>query len=148
MLMPDAYSARPEAYTAFQWRCVVCGSNREHLESSRPTGQPGSKYPGRYQLMVAWGWDSERLRHTLPLAFHAGKCWLVLDAIERERDDLLWLSDNVSDVNRYIVNNFAKPSTPGRRGVIERYDWPVDLLWTHEILTAIGSPLITAGVTS
>jgi len=142
MLMPDAYSADPEAFTAFQWRCAVCGDNRQHVEKARPGPRDGTPYPGRHHLMVAWGWDAEGRRHTLPLAVHAGRCWDALDDIEAQRDDLVWLSVNATDVNRYATNNLATPTTPGRRGVLELNEWPVDLLWTHEILAAIDSPLI------
>jgi hypothetical protein len=128
VLVINHYDAEPTAMNVPYVRCVVCG---EHDGD----------------LIVTWFSDLDSHRDTIPLGVHKGQCDQRLQAAATQpgswEEARTLMSQASHNTQHPPVDGVEDPD--GSR-LLRRVEYGVDLRWTDEILTRLGSPLLASKV--
>jgi len=127
MLIAEAWDCAPDAIHADVAVCVACGG---YCTSSDLLG------------WVEW-WDGDKRAQSPLFAYHVGSCASLVDRGAMADNGML-CDHHVKNRLGYLNHNVEVPPKPGDGGLLRCQRKPLDLMRTHRLLVAIGSPLLTA----
>jgi hypothetical protein len=127
MLIPEPWDCAPDAMTLDVAVCVVCG-----------------EYCGNGDLIGFVEWYPDHADRVLSplLAYHIGFCFQLLEHAANNNDDGCLLDYHTKPSLAALSNNADDNPAVGKHGLIRCQRKKIDLRRTHELLAAVGSPLI------